>query len=209
MSARALMPSLVLVLCAAPALALTLELEPADPALPPVRAAYALDALRMAGTSPASIGRVFDAALSRRDPYPVEVPAASPAYERTFRRLARERGTTAYDAAISSHAARQALDPRLVKAIVAAESEFSPRAQSPAGALGLMQVMPRTAAGVGVPRRALFDPSANIRAGTAYLAELFASAWRRYRLSGSDYARAPDWLEIGRASCRERVLRLR
>lgn len=194
MSARALTPSLVLVLCAAPARALTLELEPADPALPPVRAAYLLDALRAAGTSPAAVGRVFDASFSRRDPYPVEAPAPSPAYERTFRRMAREKGTTAYDAVISSHAARSALDPRLVKAIVAAESEFAPRAQSPAGALGLMQVMPRTAASVGVPRRALFDPASNIRAGTAYLAQLFAAAWRRYRLSGTDYARAPEWL---------------
>ncbi|MBI3564061.1 MAG: transglycosylase SLT domain-containing protein [Elusimicrobia bacterium] len=187
--------SAVAVLCAVPALAVTLELEPADPALPPARPFLMLDALRAAGTSPAAVGRVFDAALRHRDPYAVAVPETpSPAYARTFRRLARERTTNAYDAAISTHAARRALDPRLVKAIVAAESEFSARAKSPAGALGLMQVMPRTAEGLGVSRRALLDPESNIRAGTAYLAELFASAWRRYRLSGSDYARAPEWL---------------
>lgn len=194
MHARASM-SAVLVLCAVPALALTLELEPADPALPPSRPFLALDGLRAAGTSPAAVGRVFDAALSHRDPYAVAVPSVpSPAYARTFRRLARDRATTAYDAAISTHAARRGLDPRLVKAIVAAESEFSARAQSPAGALGLMQVMPRTAEGLGVSRRALLDPGSNVRAGTAYLAELFAAAWRRYRLTGADYARAPEWL---------------
>ncbi len=182
-------------LCAASARALTLSMEPADVGLPPAHALHALDGLRAAGTSPAAIGRLFDAALARRDAFAVVIPdVPPPAFERTFRRLTRDRSTNGYDEMISSYSARHGLDPRLVKAVVAAESEFNRRAKSPAGALGLMQVMPVTAASVGVRRADLFNPEANIRAGTAYLAVLFARAWKRYRLDGADYVRAPQWL---------------
>jgi soluble lytic murein transglycosylase-like protein len=54
--------------------------------------------------------------------------------------------------------------------------------------------MPRTAGSVGVERRRLLDPEANIRAGTRYLAYLFERAWRRYHLKGVAYSRAPEWL---------------
>lgn len=91
-------------------------------------------------------------------------------------------------------AAAKGLDPRLVKSVIAAESEFTPRAKSPAGAFGLMQVMPGTAGEMGVPGGALFDPAANIRAGTRYLAYLFARAWERYHLKGVPFTKAPEWL---------------
>ncbi len=194
MAARASI--ILLCLCTAPAGALTVSMEPADAALPPAHSPYAMDGLRAAGTTPASIGRLFDATLARRDDYAVVIPQTPPpAFERTFRRLiARPRAANGFDEAISSHSARHGLDPRLVKAVIAAESEFTPRAKSPAGALGLMQVMPETAASVGVRRAQLFDPEANIRAGTAYLAVLFARAWKRYRLDGDDFVRAPQWV---------------
>jgi soluble lytic murein transglycosylase-like protein len=83
-----------------------------------------------------------------------------------------------YDAIILRHAQRRRLNPRLVKAIIAAESQFATGAVSPKGARGLMQLMPATALEMGVPARSLSDPDANIRAGTKYLAVLF-SALRR------------------------------
>jgi soluble lytic murein transglycosylase-like protein len=61
-------------------------------------------------------------------------------------------------------------DPALVKAIVANESGFDPSATSQVGAQGLMQLMPSTAAGLGV--RDAYDPAQNVAGGTRYLAQL-------------------------------------
>ncbi|HVE12367.1 MAG TPA: transglycosylase SLT domain-containing protein, partial [Elusimicrobiota bacterium] len=99
----------------------------------------------------------------------------------------------AFDDLILAHAQRNGLDPRLVKAIVATESEFHPPCVSPAGARGLMQLMPETAAELGVPAEALFDPETNIRAGTDYLGLLFRLAWRRYGLEGTRFRDGPAW----------------
>ena len=64
-----------------------------------------------------------------------------------------------------------ALDPALVHAVISIESGYNPAARSPKGALGLMQVMPATAARYGVkdPGR---SPAANLKAGTLYLSDL-------------------------------------
>jgi soluble lytic murein transglycosylase-like protein len=70
-----------------------------------------------------------------------------------------------------------AVPPVLVMAVIAVESSWNPRAISRAGAVGLMQVMPATAAKVGVRRQELFVPERNILAGTRLLAVLL----RHYR----------------------------
>lgn len=75
-----------------------------------------------------------------------------------------------YDSLIAEHAARQALRPELVKAVIQVESGFNPRAMSSKGAMGLMQLMPATARELGV--RNAYDPAENIRGGTAYLRQL-------------------------------------
>jgi hypothetical protein len=63
-----------------------------------------------------------------------------------------------------------ALDPRLVLAVIAAESGFDRRAVSPKNAMGLMQLMPETATRFGV--RDPFDAEENVRAGASYLLQL-------------------------------------
>jgi soluble lytic murein transglycosylase-like protein len=84
-----------------------------------------------------------------------------------------------YDAVIIRNARRRGLNPNLVKAVIAVESQFTPTALSHCGARGLMQLMPATAKELGVKACDLWDPETNISAGTSYLALLFKMARRR------------------------------
>jgi hypothetical protein len=84
--------------------------------------------------------------------------------------LARRDSGTSFDDVIRRHAERERVDPRLVKSVMLVESNFNPRAVSPKGARGLMQLMPATARRYGVTNS--FDPHENIRGGTAYLSDL-------------------------------------
>jgi soluble lytic murein transglycosylase-like protein len=71
---------------------------------------------------------------------------------------------------VNEASGRYRLDPDLVNSVIKAESDFKVRAVSPKGAQGLMQLMPGTAAQLGVPNA--FDPQANVDGGTRYLREL-------------------------------------
>ena len=71
------------------------------------------------------------------------------------------------DALIEGAAAKYGVEPDLVRAVVRAESGFNPAAVSPAGARGLMQLMPGTAQAMGVSDA--FDPGQNVDAGVRYL----------------------------------------
>jgi soluble lytic murein transglycosylase-like protein len=75
--------------------------------------------------------------------------------------------TTQYDALIQAAAARNGVDPALLKGLIRAESNFDPNAGSPAGAQGLTQLMPGTAAGLGVTD--VHDPAQAIEGGAKYL----------------------------------------
>jgi len=71
------------------------------------------------------------------------------------------------DAHIKEVAARHGVRADLVAAVIEAESDYNPRAVSRRGARGLMQLMPKTAASLGVNDP--FDPKANIEAGVKHL----------------------------------------
>ncbi len=75
-----------------------------------------------------------------------------------------------FDDHINMTAREHGLDPLLVKAMIKVESNFNPDAVSPAGAMGVMQLMPGTAERVGVSDA--FDPEENIKGGIKYLAML-------------------------------------
>ena len=72
-----------------------------------------------------------------------------------------------YEPYVLEHANRHSLRPELVRAVIQVESGYNPRALSPKGAMGLMQLMPDTARMLGVQRP--YDPEQNIRGGTRYL----------------------------------------
>ncbi|MCB9651547.1 MAG: lytic transglycosylase domain-containing protein [Deltaproteobacteria bacterium] len=97
---------------------------------------------------------------------------------------------------ISAH--ERGVDPRLVLAVITVESGFDPRAVSPVGARGLMQLMPKTgrqwARRLGIPwrgPRTLFDPLANIQIGAAYLAWLQGRFRGRRSLALAAYCHGP------------------
>ena len=76
-------------------------------------------------------------------------------------------GATQYDALINDAATRNGVDPALLKALIRQESNFNPNARSGAGAVGLTQLMPSTAAGLGVGDPT--DPAQAIEGGARYL----------------------------------------
>jgi soluble lytic murein transglycosylase-like protein len=76
-------------------------------------------------------------------------------------------GPVPYAAEIDAAAARHGLDPALLKALIKQESGFDPNARSPAGASGLTQLMPGTAASLGVTDPT--DPKQAIEGGAKYL----------------------------------------
>ena len=102
------------------------------------------------------------------DPNTVVVPGT------TEIRATREVSSTvhlrSYDEIIDHTAARYNVRSDLVRAVIHVESGFDPHARSPKGAMGLMQLMPQTAAAQGVLDP--YNPEQNIRGGVAYLRQL-------------------------------------
>ncbi len=104
------------------------------------------------------------------------------------REAVRPRSGRRYDPFVGLVARREGLPPALLKAVIAAESNFDPVAVSSKGAMGLMQLMPETADALGVSNPFLVIE--NVAAGAHYLAELL----RRYgdwRLALAAYNAGP------------------
>ena len=85
-------------------------------------------------------------------------------------RAARPVPDQSFDAIIVREATRHGVRPELVRTIIQVESAFDPRARSPKGAMGLMQLMPVTATDLRVGNP--YDAEQNIRGGVAYLRRL-------------------------------------
>lgn len=103
------------------------------------------------------------------DEVPYPAPKASPDQTATTGSADPLEGTP-YGEIISAMSEAHGVDPMLVRALIQVESNYRPRARSPRGAMGLMQLMPSTAREykVGNP----FDPRANIEAGIKHLKSL-------------------------------------
>ena len=81
-----------------------------------------------------------------------------------------EKSRRQYASLIEDAASEYGLDPALLHAVIRAESSYNPMAVSHKGAIGLMQLMPETAARFGV--RDPYDPEENVWGGARYLSEL-------------------------------------
>jgi len=95
-----------------------------------------------------------------------------------------------YQPLIRAAAARYGVDSRLVEAVVRVESGGNPRAVSPKGALGLMQLMPARAAQLGV--RDPFDPELNLDGGVRHLRDLLQRFGGDVRLALAAYHAGAD-----------------
>jgi soluble lytic murein transglycosylase-like protein len=114
------------------------------------------------------------------------------------RPAASKRRITEFDDLIVENATHHSLHPDFVRAVIQAESAFNPRARSVKGAMGLMQLMPGTAAEYRVTNA--YDPAQNIRAGVAYLKSLLTRFGNDVSLALAAYNAGPGAVEkYGRA----------
>ena len=95
-----------------------------------------------------------------------------------------------YGKLIRAAAEQNGLDEKLITRVIAAESNFNPRAVSRKQALGLMQLLPQTAERYSVLN--VFDPSQNINAGTRYLKDLLVKYRGNLTLALAAYHAGPD-----------------
>jgi soluble lytic murein transglycosylase-like protein len=95
----------------------------------------------------------------------------------------------AYDDLIREAAQLYRLDENLIRGVMQAESSFNPLVVSPAGAQGLMQIMPGLAEEFGVTDP--FDPRQNIMAGARYLRQLLDSHSGNVKLTLASYNAGP------------------
>ena len=113
---------------------------------------------------------IIDKVLPDEVPYPEPAPAEPSADPDSDSQETDVLESTPYGEIIAAVSEAHGVDPMLVRALIQVESNYRPRARSPKGAMGLMQLMPSTAREYKV--RNPFDPRANIEAGIKHLKSL-------------------------------------
>ena len=96
---------------------------------------------------------------------------------------------TDFDSYIAKASAKYNVDPKLIRSVIRHESSFDPTSVSSAGAIGLMQLMPGTARGLGINDP--FDPKENIDGGTKYLRQLLDTFDNNEALAVAAYNAGP------------------
>jgi len=94
---------------------------------------------------------------------------------------------------IHAAARKHGVDEKLIARVIAAESNFDAKAVSPKRALGLMQLLPATAARYAVKN--VFDPAQNIEGGTHYLKDLLAKYRGNLPLALAAYNAGPEMVD--------------
>lgn len=116
--------------------------------------------------------------------------------EELFGESAQREPDVPYSAQIWNAAHTYGLDPALVVSVIAVESNFNSRAVSKKSALGLMQLLPETAAQMAV--RNAFDPVENIDGGTRYLKQLLDRYDQNLALALAAYNAGPKRVDFYR-----------
>ncbi|NBQ22344.1 MAG: lytic transglycosylase domain-containing protein, partial [Synechococcaceae bacterium WB6_3B_236] len=129
--------------------------------------------------------------LAQLDQASLEGVAKTPAQ---LGRLERQRHPFAFEAELRNAALQAGLDPSLLMGVARQESRLSPAVGSPAGAVGLLQLMPATAnelAASNLRRAQLEDPNLNAQLGARYLAQLFKASSNNPFLAVASYNAGP------------------
>lgn len=127
-----------------------------------------------ASAAAALAATIAPVAVAEQTPVSVRMPGFDRRLAAAVRQVRRRGGTAAPDALVTAIGRHYRIDPHLLAAMVATESAGDPRAVSPKGALGVMQVMPATARSLGVrdPRALLGNRPLALATGAAYLKQL-------------------------------------
>jgi soluble lytic murein transglycosylase-like protein len=133
----------------------------------PTGFAAALKAAQASTPALASGSQASSPALSSGSP---TIPFATPTTTATTAPAGAGSASAGYDSLIEQAAARNGVDPAVLHGLIQQESGFDPHATSSAGALGLTQLMPGTAASLGVTEP--LDPAQSIEGGAHYLGEM-------------------------------------
>jgi len=142
------------------------------------------------GKQSASVERQLQAVWRDDSPFtasvqPVLVVSQDASADRECRRIPPAK----IHAYLEQVAQRESLAPELLRVVIARESSFLPCAVSPKGAMGMMQLMPATAADLGVANP--FDPEENIDGGARYLSYLMQRFGGDLRLALAAYNAGP------------------
>ncbi len=89
------------------------------------------------------------------------------------------------DRIVNYYASKKNIPAGLIRSVIKAESDYNVNAMSPKGAMGLMQLMPETAMGLGIENP--FDPEQNIKGGVTLLKDLLDNYKGDYRLALAAY----------------------